>query len=86
MLTGVLNLQAFAFQVVDGEGKPADRPGKTIPVKILILTDRHTGLQITSTFTVPEYERFVEHLTERKVILPASVLAQGANGGPKILR
>lgn len=65
MLKGIIQIQVFGYQVIDTEGQVS---GKTIPMKILDIQDNNSGMRFQLSFTVPEFEQFLQNIQGKKIL------------------
>jgi len=65
MITGRIALQGFELRVHNGEaakivdGRPTE---EKVPLKILVVTDRPTGLEVHLVFTPEQFDQFAEQM------------------------
>jgi hypothetical protein len=66
MIGGALQLEGFAYQVIDTEGRKAGADGKPtgepFPLKALVIADQNSGVRINFLFTPEEFEAFGEKM------------------------
>lgn len=67
MVGGEINFHQFQAEVLDKE-LPNIANGKLVPCKVVSVKDGHSELRINLIFTGEMLEKFIEMLSERKVI------------------
>jgi hypothetical protein len=71
MINGTVQLELFAYQIVDGETKLPD--GSSKACKMLVIKDRHSGLFVNLYFALEDWNKFIQNIQGNK-ILPVTVL------------
>jgi hypothetical protein len=79
MIQGNTQIQAFSFNVLDGEAQPA-QGGEKKPVKILAFQPAGTHLLIQFVFSLDQFDDFISKCQDRKIIAHAALLGEGRIG------